>query len=345
MTRLWDDTTRIPATLTAALRSNRGIEAVAERLRDPSVRRVVITGNGAAWYAGMAVWLAALETPSLTLEMTCVPGGMVARGRFAWRSGDLLLAISSSGEFRDLVEATAAPNCPPVVAVTANPQSSIGRVAVASATVDLPDAAGFTHCSAYAANIAMGLAVLAAATGDPGLSRMVEGLPDLAAGALHAATNWNVADAIGAPQPRMVLAIGDGPAWAASLEMALLAREVARLPAEGAELREGATSSMFGVGPDDLAVIAEVGAPGSDAATLEDEAAAALREQGAHVVRLPGGQSGDRRLASILAFPASVRVAIHLAVAAGLNPDAPETTGAYYRTARIASAPGSEGTA
>lgn len=335
MTRLWADTTRIPSTLDTAVRSNEGVNAVADQLRHSRVKRIVISGNGAAWYAGMAVWLASLETTSLAAEITCVPAGLLARGRFAWRPGDLLFAFSSSGEFRDLVEATAAPECPPVVAVTANPGSSIGRAALARASIRLSEPTGFTHSTAYTANVAMGLAILATATGDLGLSAAVHGLPDSAADAVRTATEWEVADAVGVRRPRMVLAIGDGPAWAAGLEMALLAREVARLPADGAELREGATSSMFGIGPEDLALIAEVGAPGSEASKLEREAEVTLHEEGAHVVRLPGGRSGDRRLASILAFPASVRVAIHLAVAAGLDADAPETSGTYYRTARI----------
>lgn len=337
MTRLWSDTLQVPSTLAAALRGTDGIAAVADRLADPTTKRVVISGNGAAWYAGMSVWLASLESLPTAADIVCVPGGLLARGRFAWRSGDVLLAISSSGEFRDVVEAIRAPGAPPVVAVTANADSSIGVAASARAVVTLPGNTAFTHSSAYTANVAMGLAILARATADQGLIEAVAGLPDAADAAVRQATGWPVAEVIGTMRPRMVLGTGDGPAWAAGLEMALLAREVGRAPAEGTELREAATSSMFGVGPGDLALIAEVGESGSHGAALEMEAEEALRARGAHVVHLPGGGLGDRRLAPILAFPSSVRVAIHLAELAGLDPDDPATSATYYRTARLGS--------
>ncbi len=340
MSRLWNDTVRVPSTIDAALRANPGIGAVVDRLRDPAVKRIVISGNGAAWYAGLGVWLASLESTPPRADITCVPSGLIARGRFSWRSGDVLFAISSSGEFRDVVEAVSRPGCPSVVAVTANPESTIGRAAVARATVKLPEPVAFTHSTAYTANVALGLAILARVSDDPGLAMAVAGLPDSAEAAVKAATEWDVADAVGSMRPRMVLGLGDGPAWAAGLEMALLAREVGRMPADGTELREGATSSMFGVGSEDLAVLAEVGSPGTETSRLEDETVIALQDQGTRVIRLPGGRLGDRRLAPILSFPASVRVATHLAVAAGLDPDAPETARTYYRTARVAAAQG-----
>ena len=68
------------------------------------MRRVVASGNGAAYYVAVALWLASLEGP-VGPDVVAVPSGLLARGGFAWRPGDVLLAVSSSGEFRDLVEA------------------------------------------------------------------------------------------------------------------------------------------------------------------------------------------------------------------------------------------------
>ena len=51
----------------------------------------------------MALWLASLEGRDGP-EVVAVPSGLLARGRFAWRPGDVFLGVSSSGEFRDLVE-------------------------------------------------------------------------------------------------------------------------------------------------------------------------------------------------------------------------------------------------
>jgi hypothetical protein len=53
-------------------------------------------------------------------EVLAVPSGLLARGAFTWRPGDALLVVSSSGEFRDLVEAVDAGPPAPYVAVTAN---------------------------------------------------------------------------------------------------------------------------------------------------------------------------------------------------------------------------------
>jgi fructoselysine-6-P-deglycase FrlB-like protein len=335
---LWEDTLRIPETLDRVLRRADGVDAVVERLRSPAVQRIVTSGNGAAWYAGLAIWLAALERPSKAAELLCIPSGLLARERFHWRPGDVLLAISSSGENRDLVEAVVVADPPPFVTVTADSRSTLGRRAVACASATLPQSGAFTHSTAYVANVSLGLAILSRLTEDAGLGEAVDGLPHSVASAIVAATAWDVDAEVGDRRPRMVLASGDGPAWAAALEAALLVREVARLPADGAELREGATSSMFGLGPDDLALILAVGSPGDAAHDLESEAATALADRGTPVVRLPGGELGDRRVAALLAFPASIRVALHLGAIAGVDPDTPETTSTYYRMARAVAA-------
>ena len=70
---------------------------------------------------------------------------------------------------------------------------------------------------------------------------------------------------LGAP-PAAIVA-GGGTAWAAAMELALMLKEVSRIPAEGVETREGATSAMFGLAPGHLMVSLD---PGGD--PLGDEA-------------------------------------------------------------------------
>lgn len=114
--------------------------------------------------------MAALESAVLAAELVCAPAGLLARGRFRCRPGDVLFAVSSSGEFRDLVEAVSVADYPPLVAVTANAGSAIGRHAVARAVAALPDGGAFTHSTAYTANVSLGLAILARVTEDAGLA-------------------------------------------------------------------------------------------------------------------------------------------------------------------------------
>jgi hypothetical protein len=86
---------------------------------------------------------------------------------------------------------------------------------------------------------------------------------------------------------------------------------------------------MFAMAAPDLVVSLPVrGDP------LVDEAERVCGSRGARVVRAPGCDTGDPRLAPLLAFPGCVRLAIDLAAKQGLDPDAPETAAAYYATAR-----------
>jgi hypothetical protein len=78
-----------------------------------------------------------------------------------------------------------------------------------------------------------------------------------------------------------------------------------------------------------------MGRGGDVASQLEAEARSILERRGAAVVGLPGASRGDRRVASILAFPASIRAAIHLAELAGLDPDDPASAATYHATSRV----------
>ena len=326
-TGLWRDLTELPETLAATLDTREGFAEAAALLGTPGVRRIVASGNGAAYYVCVALWLASLERRDGP-EVLAVPSGLLAGGAFAWRPGDAFLAVSSSGEFRDLIEAIDAGAPAPYVAVTSTPESTIGSRAGARALVSVAHQRAVTHTQAYCGNVVAALAVWAELTADSGLAAALGRLPEETATALRTARSW--VGGIAAPDAGTAIAFGSRAAWAAALEAALLLKEVSGLPAEGVETREGATSAMMALRPGDLAL--SLPTRGDDALLAEAEAACAGR--GARVLRAPVPDLADGRLAAVTTFPAAAALSGSLGLARGLDVDRPAWTDAYYRVAR-----------
>ncbi|MFN8222972.1 MAG: hypothetical protein U0R50_06930 [Gaiellales bacterium] len=324
-TRLWEETTAAAGTVAATIRTT-DAAAVAAMLGSPDTRRVVATGNGAAYYAALALWLAALEGGSGP-EVVTVPAGLVARGAFRWRDGDVLLAFSSSGEMRDVIEALDAGAPQPYAAITAAPESTIGSRADALALVTVASQEAVTHTQAFCGNVAAALLVWAELTGDGTLRDAITSLPEAIAAAAADAESWVGGLELATPPAAVVF--GSGPAWAAALEGALLLKEVALVPSEGVETREGATSAMYALAPGQLVV----SIPTGDDLLLE-EAEHVCATRGATIVRAPGADRADRRLAAVTAFPSLVALAAALGVARGLDVDRPAWLADYYAVAR-----------
>jgi fructoselysine-6-P-deglycase FrlB-like protein len=324
---LWRETLETKETLLATIASlPPDVAALADLLGARGVRRIVATGNGAAYYAALALWLASLESASGP-EVVTVPAGLVARGAFRWRDGDRMLAFSSSGEMRDVIEALDAGAPEPFAAITATPGSSIGSRAGARARVTVASQEAVTHTQAFCGNVAAALSVWAVLGDDPGLATAVREVPEAFAAACGAAEAW--ADALPGDVPATGVVFGTGPAWAGALEGALLLKEVAGIPAEGVETREGATSAMYPLAPGHLVVSL---ASADDPLGAEAEGACAAR--GATVIRAPGVELADPRLAAITTFPALVALAGRLGSERGLDVDRPAWTDAYYAVAR-----------
>jgi fructoselysine-6-P-deglycase FrlB-like protein len=323
---LWDEACEIPSTLAATLDRRDGFDAVLEHLVDPAVRRIVVTGNGAAYYAAMALGLAAMWRPG-TAPVIALPAGIVADRRFSWVKGDLLVAISSSGEFRDVVEVARIASRS--VAITAAPASALAKAASASALIQVHGRRAITHTQAYCGSVIAALSLWSEVTGDADLRRGLSESPSIVARGLASAESWAAAVTETLDPPRAAIAFGTGPAWAAALEASLLLKEVAGVPAEGVETREGATSAMYGLGLGHLVLSIE---------TLDDPLATEAEEvcalTGAAVIRVPGGDLGDPRLAPISSFPAALALAIGLAKQAGRDVDSPSWADAYARTSR-----------
>lgn len=326
-TGLWRDVTELPSTVAETLESRPGRSEVAALLGADGVQRVVASGNGAAYYVALALWLASLEGRRGP-EVVTVPSGLLARGAFAWRRGDALLVVSSSGEFRDLVEAVDAGAPAPYAAVTASAESTLGARAGARALVSVPNQRAVTHTQAFCGAVVAALAIWAEMTDDTTLDEALRRLPAELETAVVRARTW--VDDQPALERGTAVVFGSGPAWAGALETALLLKEVAGIPAEGVETREGATSAMMALGPGALAL----SLAGAAEDPLLGEAEEICAGQGATVIRTPLPATADRRLAAVSTFPAAVALAGRLGLERGLDIDTPPWTEAYYRVAR-----------
>jgi fructoselysine-6-P-deglycase FrlB-like protein len=326
-TGLWLDLAELPSSLAQTLDARDGVAEVASSLGTPDVRRIVASGNGAAYYVALALWLASLEGAEGP-EVLAVPSGLLARGAFAWRPGDALLVVSSSGEFRDLIEAVDAGAPSPYAVVTATAGSTLGSRAGARALVSVLHQRAVTHTQAFCGAVVTVLAIWAELTSDAALDEALRRVPDEIAAALVAARRW--ADELGVPDATTAIAFGSGPAWAAALEAALLLKEVAGIPTEGIETREGATSAMMALHPGALALSLPI-APGDP---LLAEAEEICASQGATVLRAPASASADRRLAAVGTFPAAAMLSARIGLGRGLDVDQPAWLDAYYRVAR-----------
>jgi glutamine---fructose-6-phosphate transaminase (isomerizing) len=325
-TGLWADVRELPDALERTLTAGAGVAEAAALLGADGVRRIVATGNGAAYYVAHALWLAALDTAAAGPPIAAVPCGIAVREEFRWQRGDAVLAVSSSGEFRDVVEIARRSAGRPCVAITADAGSALAAAADVTVLQHVESQRAVTHTQALAGGYGAGLALLAAMTRDADLRAAVTALPDAAARAVAGAEAWR--HGLTGPPAAAVVA-GGGTAWAAALELALMLKEIARIPAEGTETREGATSAMFGLAPGHLMVALD---PEGD--PLGDEALRLCAAADATTLRLPGVALADPRLAPVTTLPAAAALAAALALAGGHDVDHPTWTDAYYETAR-----------
>ncbi len=328
-TGLWADVLGLPDALATTLEAADGLADAVGLLRAPGVERVVATGNGAAYYVAHGLWLASLEGNGAGPPLIAMPSGLAVRQTFRWRPGDAVLAVSSSGEFRDVVQIVRRRSAFPCVAITSDPDSSLARAATATVLQRVYSQRAVTHTQALCGAFAIGLALWASLARDDALAAVVATAPETAARALPAAEAWASDELTHVDRPLAAVAAGGGTAWAAALELALMLKEVSRIPAEGVETREGATSAMFGLDRGHLMI--SLDPPGDP---LGEEARRLCAAAGANTVRLPSLPGADRRLAPITALPASAALAAELALAGGHDVDHPAWTDAYYATAR-----------
>jgi glucosamine 6-phosphate synthetase-like amidotransferase/phosphosugar isomerase protein len=330
-TDIWADALEMPAALEATLSASEGFGETADLLKDTSVKRIVASGNGASFYVAHALWLASLAGEHRAAEVIAVPAGMLADGRFHWRPGDRLLVISSSGELRDAVEAVNGRLPLPYVAVTSRSDSTLGTNAASCAIVRVSMQRAVTHTQAYVGNLVTALALWAAVTDDSQLAAAVAASPDVCATSLAAVADWVPVAADAAGDPSAAVVFGSHFDWAAALEAALLLKELAGIPAEGVETREGATSASFGLSEASLAVSLSWDDASKEAETI-------CESMGARLVRAPRVEAPDPRLSPLTSFPPALALAIELSLRRGKDVDRPMWMDAYFATARVMNA-------
>ena len=330
-TGLWLDVAELPELLQATLDQGQGFTDVADLLRGRGVGRIVITGNGASYHVALALWLTAIGGSADGPRAMAIPAGLLLSGGFQRRPGDALLVVSSSGELRDIVEFTRSDNCPrPLAAITGTPASTIARAADACAVVPFAIQRAATHTHAFCGAVLAGLDIWAQVAADSELRNLARRASDACADALQGVELWmdqaaQVADHSGC------IVFGTGVAWAAALEGALILKEVAQIPAEGAETREAATSLMTASTGGTLALALPAGRHGDP---LVAEAARVLAARGAKVLVVPGSEGQDPRLSPITSFPCFAALAIDRGLRKGLNVDSPDWLDSYKATAR-----------
>ena len=139
------------------------------------MQRIVATGNGAAYYVAHALWLASLEGDAAGPPIVAVPCGVAVREGFAWQPGDAVLAVSSSGEFRDVVEiARAAADRPSWPSPRARARRW-RRAADAAVLQHVENQRAVTHTQALAGGYGAGLALWAAVSGRRRAARRARG--------------------------------------------------------------------------------------------------------------------------------------------------------------------------
>jgi fructoselysine-6-P-deglycase FrlB-like protein len=331
-TALWQETCRIPAVVRATLDAAAGFDELARYLSS-APGRVVVTGNGAAYYAGMTLWLTSVQSPAVRPHIVVAPAGVVCGQAFSWRPDDTVLVVSSSGELRDVVELAAARPKLRLAVVTSSPGSSLGRVADVAACVTVESQRAVTHTQAYAANVAAVLAVWARVTDDRTLGAAVEDSPAACQEAQERALDWVDAAAGAVGEVTAGVVFGSDVGWAAAMEAALLFKEVAGLPVEGMDTREGGTTGMYALSAQHMVL----SLPTVPADRLMTEAEDTCRRAGAAVLTTPTAGIADGRLAALTTFAPAAALATVLALRAGRDVDAPAWTDAYYATARVSS--------
>ena len=330
-TGLWLDVGELPELLQATLDQEQGFGDVAGLLRGRGVERVVITGNGASYYVALALWLSAIGGSADAPPAVAVPAGLLLSAGFQWRPGDALLVVSSSGELRDIVEIVRSDSCPrPLVAITGTPSSTIARAADACAVVPHAVQRATTHTHAFCGAVLAGLDIWARVAADSELRNVVRGASGACARALQGVDRW-VDHVAQVTERGSCVVFGTGVAWAAALEGALLIKEVAQIPAEGAETREAATSLMTATTAETLVLALPAGHHGDP---LAHEAARVLAARGAEVLVVPGSEGQDPRLSPITSFPSFAAFAIERGLRKGLNIDSPDWLDSYKATAR-----------
>jgi glucosamine--fructose-6-phosphate aminotransferase (isomerizing) len=317
--------------------------AAAAALRERGARRIYAIGNGTSLHSSIAAAFLhrGLATPDGPVVMALTAAELRHYGP---RLGpqDAVLAISASGEFRDVLAVLE--RCRGrqlTIGITHVPTSSIAtlcdHLVVSAGGPSRVPVMTKTFSSTLTATL---LTVLELLGGDAARS----GRARLLAAADHAeAALERAVDRVGAQADRLaefehVFVHGGGGAYAAAVEAALKLKEVALVHSEGAETWEMASGGATQVGETSCVIGI---APDGPARRWTDDVTRHCASWGAQVLEvttapvtdtdlvLPLDPAADEALAPLYAVPPVALLAYELAVRRGATPDDPTWSERY----------------
>ena len=313
-----------PAVLAGLLADAAPLRAAAQRIRDSRPRFVVIAARGTSDHAGLYAKYLAEVRMQLPAGLAS-PSAMTVYGARPDMRGVLFVAISQSGRSPDLVEsvAVARERGALTIAVTNAPDSPLAQSAEMGVDVRAGAERAVAATKTYTAEL---LAVHLLFSG-PDAERDAQALPDAAARTLELADAQRLGELAGRLQyaERLVLT-ARGYSYATAREAALKLMETSYLSAQafsGADLLHGPLAMVDRSVP--VIAIASAGRGGDAMQPVLER----LAELDAHVLRvgdangLPLAEGVPEHLLPIIEILPLQRLAWHLALERGVDPDRP----------------------
>ncbi len=333
-----------PDAIRATLASAGPVAAdVGARLRRDGTRRVYVIGNGTSYHSSLAAAGLYRRTagPDDPIVIPLTAGAFLTYDP-PLGPGDVIVGISASGEFRDVVAvAERYQGRRPVVGVIHVPDSTLTRlvsdvVMSAGGPSDVPVMTKTFSATLVATELVL-LGLLEPARADPVIEQIRQAADhaETAIAAVEADVDRLAAELA---DTEHILVVGSGAAHVAALEAALKLKEMAIIHAEGTETWEMASGAATIVGPDTIVIALAPDGPGR-AATADVVRHAAewgarvivvgpdALVDGATLIRLPADAAEDH--APLTAVPPIARVAYELARRRGHDADHPDWVSRY----------------
>jgi glutamine---fructose-6-phosphate transaminase (isomerizing) len=319
--------------------------AIAADLRGRDLRRIWVIGNGTSYHTslyagGLARRLANPDDPA-TFAVTA---GDFRTFLPLLGPRDIVVGVSASGEFRDVVGVfEAVRGRIPTVGVVHVPGSTLTRLS----DHVVMSAGGPSHApvmtKTFSSTLAATALMVAALLGDAHLAEVADGLrqaADDAEDAIAGAAGEVDRLAASLVDAEHLFVVGGGLAYVAALEAALKLKEMALVHAEASESWEMASGPATMIGPGTVVISL---APSGPARAATDDVVRHCAGWGARIVevapdravvgsdllRLPAVT--DERFAPLTAVPPVALLAYELATLRGHTPDHPSWTGRYHR--------------
>jgi glucosamine--fructose-6-phosphate aminotransferase (isomerizing) len=317
---------------------------IAARLRGDRIQRVFVIGNGTSYHSSLAAATLygrhAGAADPVVIPMTA---GAFRTYPPALRTGDAIVGISASGEFRDVVAvAEAWRDRVPVIGIVHVPGSTLTRLATdvvlsAGGPSDVPVMTK-TFSATLAATELLLFELLDGDRADVAIAEILRAA-DHADAAIAAADPLVDGLATELVSAEHLFVVGSGLASIAALEAALKLKEMAIVHAEAAETWEMASGAATIVGPESVVLALVPNGPGR-AATADIVAHAAAwgarvievgptsLAPGSTLLPLPAEAIEDH--APLTAVPPIAMLAFALARRRGHDPDRPDWVERYH---------------